>query len=67
MFMRVLMRMPVPLFVPMRVGLDVDAAGHHEIAVLHPDDLDLRAVEPRQHRPGDDFVDGSEHGRAAAV
>ena len=35
-------------------------------AVPHAHDLDLGAIEPRQHRPGDDLVDRAEHRRAGA-
>ena len=52
--------------VPMRVALDLDVARHDEEAVLDAHHLDLRAVEPRQHRPGDDFVDRADHRRAGA-
>ena len=52
--------------VAMRLALDVDVARHDEIAVLDAHDLDLRPVEARQHRPGDDLVDRADHRRAAA-
>ena len=59
--------MPViAVLVPMRVALDVDVAGHDEKAVLDAHHLDLRAVEARQHRAGDDFVDRADHRRAGA-
>ena len=51
------MLMHAALLVPMRVALDVDAARHDEDAVLDAHHLDLGAVEPRQHRAGDDLVD----------
>ncbi len=54
------------VIVAMRVALDVDVAGHHEIAILDAHDLDRRAVETRQHRSGDDVVDRPDHRLAPA-
>src|SRR5271170_8223712 len=65
MFTPVLMRM-LALLVAMRLALDVDAADHDEEAILDAHDFDLRTVEPREHRAGDDLVDRAEHRRAAA-
>ena len=52
--------------VAVRLALDVDVAGHDEIAVPDPHDLDLRAVEARQHRAGHDLLDRADHRAAAA-
>src|SRR5271155_5309212 len=62
-------RMGVPVlvaFVAMRLALDLDAARHHEVAVPDAHHLDLRAIEPREHGPGDDFIDRADHRRARA-
>src|SRR5271167_4031965 len=63
----VIVRMASPMvIVAVRVALDVDVAGHDEIAVLDVDDLDVRPIEARQHRAGHDLVDGADHRRSAA-
>src|SRR5271167_646541 len=63
----VIVRMTVPvIIVTMGVALDVDIAGQDEIAVLDVDDLDVRAIETRQHRAGHDVLDGADHRRSAA-
>jgi hypothetical protein len=49
-----------------RVVLDVDVASHHVIAIPDAHDFDLRAIETRKHRPGDDLVDRPNDGFAAA-
>ena len=59
-------RAVIAVLVTVRVALDVDVAGHDEEAVLDAHHLDLRAVEARKHRSGDDFVDGADHRRAGA-
>ena len=48
------------MIVTMRVALDLDAVvgRHHEKAVLDANDFDRRPIEARQHRPGDDVIDG---------
>jgi hypothetical protein len=45
------------VIVTVRVVLDIVAAGHDKNPALHANDLDLGTIKPRQHRPGDDFVD----------
>src|SRR5271170_7004060 len=63
----VIVRMAVPVvIVAMRVALDVDVAGHDKIAVLDVDDLDVRPIEAREHRSGDDVLDGADHRRTPA-
>ena len=54
------------LVVAVGLALDVDVAGHDEVAVPDPYDLDLRAVEARQHRAGHDLLDRADHGGAGA-
>src|SRR5271166_3376172 len=61
-----IVRMVVGLVVAMRLTLDVDVARHDEIAVSDMDDFDVRAIQPRQHGPGDDLVDRADHRRAGA-
>src|SRR5581483_3783806 len=46
--------------VPVLAFLDIMLARHHEDAAAEPHHLDLRAVEPRQNRAGDDLLDGAE-------
>src|SRR5271169_4428183 len=55
-----IVRMRGPVFVAMHVAFHVVAAGHDEDTTLQADDVDLGAVEARQHRPRDHFVDGAE-------
>ncbi len=50
---------------PMRVALNVMAAGHHEDPPLETHHVDLRAIEPRENGPGDHFVDRAERRLAA--
>src|SRR6202021_1980199 len=54
------------VIVAMRVPLDVDVAGHHEIAILDAHHFDRRAIEARQHRPVNDVVDRPDHRLAPA-
>src|SRR5277367_4577496 len=54
------------VIVAMRVALDVDVARHDVIAISDAHDFDLRAVETRQHRSGDDVVDRPDHGLTPA-
>src|SRR6202162_3114706 len=54
------------VIVAMRVALDVDVAGHHEIAILDAHHFDRRAIEARQHRPVNDVVDRPDHRLAPA-
>ncbi len=49
----------------MGLGLDLAVGGDDDDAVLDPQHLDGRAVEPRQHRAGHHLLDGAER-RAAA-
>ena len=56
----------IAVLVAMRVALDVDVAGHDEKAPLDAHHFDLRAIEARKHRAGDDLVDRADHRRAAA-
>jgi hypothetical protein len=41
----------------MLAALEFVLIGHHEDAASETDDIDMPAVEPRQHRTGDDVVD----------
>ena len=56
----------MPIIVPMRVALHVVTAGHHEDPALQAHHIDVRAIEPRENRPGDHLVDGAERRLAAA-
>src|SRR5271157_5753025 len=56
----------VGMVVAVRLALDLHVAGHDEIALPDPYDLDLRAVEARQHRAGHHLLDRTDHRRAAA-
>ena len=61
------MRMPViAALVPVRVALDIDVARHDKEAVLDAHHFDFGAIQARQHRSGDDFVDRANHRRAGA-
>ena len=57
----VIVRMAVLRIVAVGLPLDVDVARHHEIAVLDADDLDLRPIKARKHRPGNNFIDRADH------
>ncbi len=54
------------MFVPMRVGLDIVAAGHHENAALDADDIDGRAIELGEDRRRDHLFDRAERRLAIA-
>src|SRR5258707_1158410 len=54
------------LVVAMLVPLDLVAPGHDEYASVQMYDLDLRSIQPRQRRPGDDLGHGTECGMSVA-
>jgi hypothetical protein len=54
------------VLVAMGIALDVDIAGHDEDAPADAHNLDLRPIEARQSRAGDDVVDRAEHRLARA-
>src|ERR1700749_376933 len=45
------------LFVPVSIALHVLVARHDKNPSVHPDHLDLVAIETRQHRAGDHLLD----------
>src|SRR5665213_3441664 len=56
-----MMAVIVPVIVRMFDAFDVAPARHHEDMPLGAQHADVRPEQPRQHRRGDDFVDGAEH------
>jgi hypothetical protein len=56
----------VTVLMTMRIALDVEIAGHDEYAAADAHDFDLRAIETRQGRAGDDLVNRAEHRPARA-
>jgi len=56
----------VPVLVGMLDALDVAAARHHEDLPVGAYHADVGAEKPRQHRRGDNFIDGAEHRLAVA-
>src|SRR3974377_780815 len=57
---------PMPVLMHMRVTLDVAAAREHEDVPARTHDLDVRAVELRQHRRGHNLIDRAQHRLAQA-
>ena len=61
-----MMMMAVIVVVLVRPMLDLAPARQHEDMPAGVHHVDVGAVEPRQHRRGDDLVDGAKHGLAVA-
>src|SRR3974377_715775 len=57
---------PMPVLMHMRVTLDVAAAREHEDVPAPAPDLDVRTVEPRQHRRGPHLTNPAKHRLAVA-
>jgi hypothetical protein len=54
------------MLVPVVVPFDVLPRGHHEDPAIEMHHFDRRAIEPRQHRTGNDLVDRAQRRLAAA-